>query len=213
MKPVIAIDGPAGSGKGTIAKKLANHFNFAHLDTGMLYRAIAYYDTAINKIKELSIAELLKVIREIPISTLKSDFISMSASKVAQSPEIRETVTRLQRDFVASTEDNYAGAVLDGRDIGTVVIPDAICKIFVTANLEVRATRRFNALKKNNCKITYEDTYKSLAARDKQDKSRKIAPLIFNEEYILLDTSNETVKESFLQAVKIVENSLKCARR
>ncbi|MDR3187546.1 MAG: nucleoside monophosphate kinase [Holosporaceae bacterium] len=209
MKPVIAMDGPAGSGKGTIAKKLASHFNFAYLDTGMLYRAIAHLGIEVGKIEELSAAEILKTAREIPMSVLKSDIVGLKASKIAKSPEIREVMTRLQRDFVVCPGDNHRGSVLDGRDIGTVVIPDAVCKIFVTASPEIRATRRFRSLKRNNDQITYAEVLESLIARDKQDQSREIAPLTLNDAYVVLDTSKETVRESFLRAIKIVENSLK----
>ncbi|MDR2067601.1 MAG: (d)CMP kinase [Holosporaceae bacterium] len=213
MKPVIAIDGPAGSGKGTIAKKLASHFNFAHLDTGMLYRVIAYLDVEADKIKELSAAKILETAREIPLSALKSDAVSLKASKIAKSPEIREIMTQLQRDFAASPGDMCDGSVLDGRDIGTVVIPDAVCKIFITASPEIRAARRFRALKRDNSQITYDEVLESLIARDKQDQSRGIAPLTLNDSYVVLDTSEETVKESFLQAIKIVKNSLKFTER
>ncbi|MDR1375645.1 MAG: (d)CMP kinase [Holosporaceae bacterium] len=208
MKPIIAIDGPAGSGKGTIAKKLAGYFNFAHLDTGILYRAIAYLNAELNEIKELSISEILKIAQGASLQVLKSEDISSKASKIAKSAEIREIMTRLQRDFIASPGDHYGGSVLDGRDIGTVVAPNAICKIFVTASLEVRAARRFRALERSNSLETYEEIMESLAARDKQDQLREISPLTLNDSYVVLDTSQETVKESFFRAVEIVKHSL-----
>ncbi|MDR1561004.1 MAG: cytidylate kinase [Holosporaceae bacterium] len=211
MKPVVAIDGPAGSGKGTLAKKIASYFNFAYLDTGLLYRIIAHMEMQSDEIRQVQIDDLL-TLKGMPPDLLRSESTSAKASEIAKMPEIREIMTKLQRDFAASPGDIYMGSVLDGRDIGTVVIPDAACKIFVTANLKVRAMRRFNSLRTTNRQITYEEIYENLEARDKQDQSREIAPLAFNDSYTLIDTSNDTIDESFAKAVKIVKNSLKTTK-
>jgi cytidylate kinase len=206
-KPVIAVDGPAGGGKGVIARMLADHFGFAHLDTGALYRVAVHINLNFDEVTDLSVHDLLKIAAGIPESILKSDAIGRRASDVARFPRVREVITQLQREFAANPGNNR-GSILDGRDIGTVVIPDADCKIFITANPEIRAKRRFDFLKAIDPKIVYEEIYQSIVARDEQDRSRKIAPLICDESYVLLDTSDDTPDTSFLRAVKIVKSKI-----
>ncbi|MDR0631724.1 MAG: (d)CMP kinase [Holosporaceae bacterium] len=209
MKPVIAIDGPSGSGKGTISRLLADRLGFAYLDTGMLYRAIAHKKTSFDEIVNLSIHDLLKTIKEIPEEILRSEEGSIAASNIAKLPHIREILTKLQRDFARNPGEEYKGSVLDGRDIATAVVPNADCKIFITASLEVRAARRFESLKEADPRITYEDVYNNMKARDEQDKSRKTAPLSFNESYTLLDTSNDSIEESLEKAITCVMQCLR----
>jgi cytidylate kinase len=205
-KPVVAIDGPAGSGKGTIARMLADHLGFAHLDTGRLYRITAHMNFGFSDIRDLSIHDLLRIAADIPEDILKSDIVGRQASDVAKLPQIREVITQMQREFTMNPGDQYGGSVLDGRDIGAVVVPDANCKIFITADLKVRAKRRFDFLKTIDPSITYEEIYQSIMARDEQDRSRKIAPLLYDESYVLLDTSADTVDASLAKAVKIVND-------
>lgn len=210
MKPVVAIDGPAGSGKGTLARMIASHFNFIYLDTGLLYRTVAFLNAPIEKIKILTAREILNVMSELTDEQLRSDENSARASNIAKMPEIREVMTRLQRDFIDIHKGK--GIVLDGRDIGTVVVPDSCCKLFITADLEERAKRRFEDLRekaggnsentkiKNSQKdqnISFDEVYNNLKLRDAQDKSRKIAPLTCDETYIVIDTTRQSVKESF----------------
>ncbi|MDR2267932.1 MAG: cytidylate kinase [Holosporaceae bacterium] len=203
-KPVIAIDGPAGSGKGTISRLLADHLGFAYLDTGILYRAVAYKKINFDEAVDLSIHDLLKIIKEIPKKNLRSDAVGVAASNIAKLPNVREIMTRLQRDFTRNPGEKYKGSVLDGRDIATVVVPNADCKIFITASLEIRAARRFKSLEKTNSRITYKEVYDNMKARDEQDKSRKTAPLSFNGSYTLVDTSNDSIEESLKKVIAIV---------
>ncbi|MDR1982243.1 MAG: (d)CMP kinase [Holosporaceae bacterium] len=207
-KPIVAIDGPAGSGKGTIARMLADHFGFAYLDTGALYRIAAHANVNFDEITNLSVHDLLKIAADTPEDVLKSDIVGCKASDIAKLPHIREVMTQLQREFVANPGNEFGGSILDGRDIGTVVIPNADCKIFITADPEVRAKRRWNFLKITNPLLTYETIYQSIVARDEQDQSRKIAPLTCDESYVLLDTSADTIDMSLAKAVKIVRVAL-----
>ena len=135
-KPVIAIDGPSASGKGTIARLLAERLGFAYLDTGVLYRAVAYMNVSDDEIANLSIRDLLKIVSETSENVLRTDEISAKASAIAKAPNIREILTKLQREFVLNPGEKYAGSVLDGRDIATVVVPKADCKIFITCKPE-----------------------------------------------------------------------------
>lgn len=193
MSPVIAIDGPAGSGKGTLARMIASHFSFVYLDTGLLYRTIAFLNIPLEKIKNLSVKEILNTMAKLTDEQLRSTENSVRASNIAKLPEIREIMTSLQRDFIHLYETR--GIVLDGRDIGTVVVPDACCKLFITADLKERARRRRADLKDKN--TTFEEIYNNIKLRDTQDKSRKIAPLTCDENYIVIDTTRQSVEESF----------------
>ncbi|MCR5224987.1 MAG: cytidylate kinase [Alphaproteobacteria bacterium] len=211
MTPVVAIDGPAGSGKGTMARKLASHFGFVYLDTGMMYRAVAYLNLSADKLSWLSIADFMAAVRKIPDANLRTDEVSLKTSTISKQPEIRESMVRLQREFAKNPGKKYKGAILDGRDIGTVVVPDAVCKLFITADVKVRAERRFVAIKQTNKQATFDEVYENLKKRDEQDSSRNIAPMKFDESYVLVDTSKETAKESFAKVVKIVENAFAAA--
>jgi cytidylate kinase len=195
-KPVIAIDGPAGSGKGTIARLLADRLGFAYLDTGLLYRALACLGE-----EKWESAQVLDLIKNTSENVLRSEKISNKASAVAKLPEVRKMLLQLQRDFATDPGEKYRGSILDGRDIATVVVPDANCKMFITADLAVRATRRLEFLKLSNPDLTHEEVFQNLAIRDEQDKSREIAPLVFNDSYdILIDTSKDSIEESFAKA-------------
>lgn len=205
MKPVIAIDGPAGSGKGTLARMIASHFSLIYLDTGLLYRTIAYLDLSLDEMKDLTINTLLDEISKLTDKELRSDENSVKASNVAKLPEIRNIMTRLQRDFIEIYKDQ--GVVLDGRDIGTVVVPDACCKLFITADLQERAKRRFKTLKDQN--VSFEEVYNNMKLRDDQDKSREVAPLTFDETYIIIDTSKHSEEESFKICKKEIEKHLR----
>ena len=193
MKPVVAIDGPAGSGKGTLARMIASHFSFIYLDTGVLYRTIAFANVSLEKLKNMSINELLDMRAKLSDNQLRSSENGVRASNIAKIPEIREMMTRLQRDFIDLYSDK--GVVLDGRDIGTVIVPDACCKLFITADLEERAKRRFVDLNDQN--TSFEEVFNDMKLRDDQDKSREIAPLTCNETYIMVDTTGQSVQESF----------------
>ena len=191
MKPVVAIDGPAGSGKGTLARMIASHFSFVYLDTGLLYRTVAFLNAPLTELKD--IRKLLDITAELTEEQLRSPENSARASDIAKNPEVRDIMTHLQRDFIQLY--NEKGVVLDGRDIGTVVVPDACCKLFVTADLKERAKRRFADLKNEN--TTFDEVYNNMKLRDAQDKSRKIAPLTCDKTYIVIDTTGQSVQESF----------------
>ena len=193
MKPVVAIDGPAGSGKGTLARMIASQFSFIYLDTGVLYRTIAFMDISLEKLESLSINELLDMRTKLSDDQLRSSENGVRSSNIAKIPEVREIMTRLQRDFIDLYEKK--GVVLDGRDIGTVIVPDACCKLFITADLEERAKRRFADLGDQN--ISFEEVFNNMKLRDDQDKSREIAPLICCETYIVVYTTGQSVQESF----------------
>ncbi|MDR1375849.1 MAG: (d)CMP kinase [Holosporaceae bacterium] len=207
MKSVIAIDGHAGSGKGTLAEKLAKRYGFAHFDTGILYRYVAYKGLSPIEVEKLSLDDIFNDLKEIPQEILRSDQVGAKTAEMAKLPEIRRYILRLQRDFIASP-GKYAGTVMEGRDIGSVVVPDAVCKLFVTARLDVRARRRLAFLKQKNPNVTYEEVYENMKKRDFQDENRKESPLVCNSSYSIIDTSDETVDESFDKASKIVAKNL-----
>lgn len=209
QKPfVVAIDGPAASGKGTIARNLAKHFDWPYLDTGLVYRAVAknlvkkQLDqnplNAVREAKDLSIEDLQQ-------EGLRAPEISQIASVVASIPEVRETLIEFQRNFARKGE----GAILDGRDIGTVICPDADMKFFVTASQEVRANRRYQELMGQGEGVTYQEVFETLVERDLRDSTRKNAPLIQSEEAILIDTSDLNVKQSTELVIAKVELGLR----
>ncbi len=193
MRPVVAIDGPAGSGKGTLARMIASHFDFVYLDTGLLYRTVAFLNIPLAEVRKLSVEKLLEETSKLDDKLLRSPENSVKASTIAKMPEIRDVVTGLQRDFIDLF--NEKGTVLDGRDIGTVVVPDACCKLFITADLKERAKRRFADLKDKN--TTFDEVFRNMKIRDNQDKSRKIAPLTCDKTYLMIDTTGQSVEESF----------------
>lgn len=209
---VIAIDGPAASGKGTLARRLAAHFDYAHLDTGTLYRAIGVMlirdghtaddtNAAINIAHTLTPAHL-----DDPdvVARLRDEESGRVAAKIAVVPELREAVLALQRHIAAHPPEGRRGAVLDGRDIGTVVCPDAAHKFFVTARLETRAERRFLELGGGDPALTFEAVRDRLAARDAQDESRAVAPLRAADDAHLLDTSDLSIDEAFQAALTYI---------
>lgn len=200
---VIAIDGTFASGKGTLGRKLAAHFGLAYLDTGKLYRAVA------NKVMTAggdpdSEAECVKAAQSLDMSilndpTLKSGPVGAAASRVAVHPGVRQALIFFQRDFAAK------GAVLDGRDIGTVICPDADVKIFVDAEPNERASRRHTELLGYGEDITFETVLAQLKERDTRDAARKTAPLRLAADSHLLDTTGLSIDSTFAHAVKICE--------
>ncbi len=191
---VIAIDGPAASGKGTVSKVISEKLQFNYLDTGKLYRAIGakYLDgyQPIAAAKSLDINDLDKY-------DLQKPEIAQAASEIASIPEVRAALLEFQRTF----SQKLPGAVLDGRDIGTVVCPDARIKIFLTASLEARAKRRYIELLKHDEKINFETILEQIKERDERDRTRSSSPMIAASDAKIFDTSeasiNETVDEVF----------------
>lgn len=202
---IIAIDGPAASGKGTLGKRLAAHYGFAHLDTGLLYRAVAR--TLVDAGKPLDDeGEAAIAARKLDLECLDEERLrgaemGEAASKVAAFPRVRAALVQLQRAFAARPE----GAVLDGRDIGTVICPDADVKLFVTASAEERAGRRFRELAARGDAITYDEVLADIRARDERDMNRPVAPLRPAEDARLLDTTEMDIDTAFRAAVAIVD--------
>ncbi|MCI2400291.1 d(CMP) kinase [Aliiroseovarius subalbicans] len=193
MSFTIAIDGPAAAGKGTISKAVAAHFGFAHLDTGLLYRAVGA--------RVLAGADAIAAARALTLDDLTGDLrrpdVAQAASRVAVIPEVRAALVDFQHDF--ATRDG--GAVLDGRDIGTVICPDAPVKLFVTASAEVRAERRFLELRENDHDVTRAQVLADVVARDKRDRERAEAPLKPAEDAVIIDTSDMSIKDAVAAAV------------
>ena len=202
MRFIVAIDGPAAAGKGTIAKTVSDHFGFAYLDTGLLYRAVGARtllgDEAIKAAEQLD-PEVLND------SNLRSTEVAKAASRVASISEVRATLFDFQRRFA----QRAGGSVLDGRDIGTAICPDADLKLFITAAPEVRANRRFEELRENGVATDYETVLADVKARDARDMSRQDAPLIAAPDAEVIDTSNLTIFQSTERAVTLIEAALK----
>jgi cytidylate kinase len=201
---VIAVDGPAASGKGTIARGLARHFALPFLDTGKLYRAVAlsllrWGGDPDSEFAALRACEDISGLMDDP--ELKSEMVGGIASRVSAYPAVRTALLDRQRDFAATP----GGAVLDGRDIGTVIAPDAAAKLFVTASLDERARRRHLELTAAGLPVHLEDILIDLRARDERDAGRDAAPLVMAEDAMLLDTSKMSPDEALTQAIRLVE--------
>lgn len=205
---VIAVDGPAASGKGTLARRLANHFGLGYLDTGSLYRAVGMrvvyanqspHDVAAGIAAAYAINE-----QDLANPKLRGERIGQAASIVSAIPEVREALLEYQHKFAAAPN----GAVLDGRDIGTVICPDADIKIFITASLEARAKRRHSQLQDYGVKVEYQSVFDDLAERDQRDAARSVAPLKPAEDAIILDTSDMSANEVYEAALTLVQEKL-----
>ncbi len=208
--PIIAIDGPAAAGKSTLAKKLAAHFNFAHLDTGSLYRGLAHLVTQAGG-DPSCVDDVLQAVGQfdpdkIDRAAIRTAEIGLAAAKLAVLPQARAQILTFQRDFAAQPPHGKKGAVLDGRDIGTVVCPQADAKIFIEANAQTRAHRRWLELKARTAAETpsQAQVLADIVARDKSDQTRKIAPLKAAEDALLLNTSNLSIEEAFKAALVLV---------
>lgn len=214
---VIAVDGPSASGKGTVAKRLAAHYGFAHLDTGALYRAVALAvfrqggDLQQPKVVALAARALdaAAVRGYCDDPDLRSEKISIAASKVSAIPEVREALLQFQLDFCENPPDGKPGAVLDGRDIGTVIAPDAPVKLYVTASPEVRAERRTKELRGKGENVNYEAVLEDLKRRDARDSSRAAAPAVAASDAVALDTTELDADQAFAKALAICEDRLR----
>ena len=207
MRFTVAIDGPAASGKGTIAQAVSDKFGFAYLDTGLLYRVVAKRLLEANKVvsggNAAVIARSIKV-EDLSAPGLRTPGVSREASRVAAMPELREALIGFQRTFA----EQEGGAVLDGRDIGTVVCPRAEVKLFVTANEDVRARRRHKELLEAGEEITLSDVLKDLQSRDERDSGRRCAALRRADDAVLLDTSELTIEFAVTKAVTAIEKRI-----
>ena len=208
----IAIDSPAAAGAGTLAKKISKHYNLLAVDTGKIYRLIAYYKIKYpkkfnakflnKKIKNLKIVDLNKKV-------LLSNKIGTEASIIAKKRSIRKLVYNFQKNLAYNPPKKYAGSCLDGRDITYNIIPDAEFKFFITANLKTRVLRRYKELKRLNSKITLKEVQKSIKNRDKSDYNRKLSPLKKTEDSLLINTTNLTKRACFLKIKKIIDRKIK----
>jgi cytidylate kinase len=201
---IIAIDGPAASGKGTLGKKLAAHYGLRHLDTGVIYRAVAMalLDAGLpldDAAQATAAAQNLDPVRF--DDSLKAHAIGEAASIVSAIPEVRAALVAFQREFAAKPP----GAVLDGRDIGTVICPDADVKIFVTATPEVRAKRRFLELAANGQAVREADILADILRRDERDMKRAIAPLAPAADAHVLDTTTLNADAAFWAAIELID--------
>ena len=206
---IIAIDGPAAAGKGTLARRIADRLNLAYLDTGLLYRATgkrvleAGADPEDAEAAEAQARALEPKDLERP--DLRTEAVGQAASKVSAVPGVRAALLDFQRTFAATPPEGFKGAVLDGRDIGTVVCPDADVKLFVTASDEVRAARRHKELQEKDPDVIYARVLEEMRERDARDRSRAVAPLEPAEDAILLDTSDQNADEVFEKALDIIK--------
>ena len=200
---IVAVDGPAASGKGTIARAVAAQFGLPHMDTGLLYRAAALnlLHMGLDPESEFAAAracDLSQIDFEDP--ELKSETVGGIASRISAYPLVRDALLERQRRFAAAD----GGAVLDGRDIGTVIAPQAEAKLFVTASPEVRAQRRFAELRRMGLDVHYPDVLADIRARDERDRNRDSAPLIAASDAVVLDTSEMTIEAAVEAAIAAV---------
>jgi len=207
----IAIDSPAAAGAGTLAKAISKNYNLFYLDTGKIYRFIAYlkikFPTQFNnkfiksKIKSLKMKNLSN-------NYLLSDKVGTEASIISKIKSIRKMVHSFQTNFAYNPPKKYSGSCLDGRDITYKIVPDADFKFYVTANIKTRALRRYKELKRFKKKITYEEVLKSIKKRDKSDLNRKISPLKKTKDSLLINTTNLNKRACFLKIKKIIDRKI-----
>ena len=206
----IAIDSPAAAGAGTLAKSISKHYNLFYLDTGKIYRMIAYIK--ISQKKKFNEKFLRKKIKNLNFKSLQnskllSDVVGIEASLIAKNKNIRKLVHSLQINCAYNPPKKFNGSCLDGRDITYKIVPDADFKFFVTANLKIRARRRFQELKKLKKKVSYSAVLKSIKKRDKSDYNRQISPLKKTKDSILINTSNLSKRACFLKIKKIIDKN------
>ena len=208
---IVAIDGPSASGKGTLSKRLAAHLVFAHLDTGKLYRAVGMLvvhsggDPADESVALQAAKSLEPAILADP--ELGGDIAAVAASKVAAITSVRDLLLQFQRHFAALPPGGLKGAVLDGRDIGTVVCPEAEVKLYVTANTDIRAERRHKELLERGESSIYARVLQDMKERDERDTNRSVAPLKPAEDAFILDTSDLDADQAFAAALAEIERT------
>ena len=207
----VTIDSPAAAGAGTQAKLIGKHYNLMVLDTGRCYRYVAYikitqpskynYKFIKKKVDKLKMKDLQN-------KKLSSDKVATVASIIAKDKKIRKLVHAFQLECAYNPPKKYNGSCLDGRDIGSVVVKSADVKFYITANVKVRAMRRFKELKAKNKQITYQEVLKSIKKRDKSDKNRKISPLKKTKDMHLINSSSESISSCFMKIKKIIDRKI-----
>lgn len=208
----VAIDGPAAAGKGTISRAVAAEFGFAHMDSGLLYRAVGIKTLnrgrgVIDPIAAEEIAKLLTP-EDLARGDLRTSVAARAASKVAVLPDVRAALADFQKTFARRD----GGAVIDGRDIGTVICPEAEVKLFVTASDIIRAERRYQELMSDNPSLRYEAVLNDIRARDKRDAERDTSPMKAADDAVLLDTSKLSIDAAVAEAVAIINKRIKQGR-
>ena len=208
----IAIDSPAAAGAGTLAKSISKHYNLFYLDTGKIYRFIAYnkiknYDKFNQKFIKSKIKSLK--VRDLSNKALLKEMVGTEASKIAKNKTIRKLVHSYQVNIAYNPPKKYRGSCLDGRDITYKIIPDADFKFYITANVKTRALRRYKELKAINSDVSYLDVLKSIKKRDKNDLTRKISPLKKTKDSLLINTTNLNKRACFLKIKKIIDRKIK----
>ncbi len=208
----VAIDSPAAAGAGTQAKLISKHYKLFYLDTGKIYRLLGYYK--LNYPNKFNYSFIKKKIKKIKITDLKSkklltNNVGLEASVLAKNKNIRKLVHNFQIKCAYNPPKKYNGSCLDGRDITYKIIPDAEFKFFITANVKIRAKRRYLELLKLNQKMSYKEVLKTIKKRDKSDYNRRISPLKKTKDSILINTTNLSKKACFLKIKKIIDKKLK----
>ena len=199
MTFIVAIDGAAGTGKGTISKGISKEFNFSYFDTGLIYRGLALktiskYGEDFIKKDAISEANIFDV-NSVNESEIRNPLIDKYSSIIASIPEVRNIVVNIQRNFGKKSK-GYKGIVVDGRDIGTIIFPNANLKLFISASLEERAKRRFSDFLDKNEKISYNEVIKQLQKRDQRDKERSVAPLVAAKDAHHIDTTGINIEDT-----------------
>ena len=208
----VAIDSPAAAGAGSQAKLIAKHYNLQHLDTGRIYRLIG--NLKLKDGKNFSYSLIKKKIKNLKMKALQnksllSDKVATSASIIAKDKTIRKIVHNFQLECAYNPPKKFFGSVLDGRDITSVVMKNAMFKFFITANLKTRARRRYDELKPKNRNLTYNEVLKSIKKRDKSDYNRKISPLKKTKDSVLINSTKHNISTCFLKIKQIMDRKLK----
>ncbi len=205
---IVAVDGPSASGKGSVSRRVARHFGLHYLDTGILYRAVAR--EMLDNNTSLDDAEMAeRIARNLDVdsidkSRLRERGVGEAASQVAAFAGVREALLEVQRKFAKRA----GGALLDGRDIGTVVCPEADAKLYITASAQTRARRRFLELRENGAEVEEWQVYDDILERDKRDRERAVAPLRKADDAYLLDTTNLDIEQAFKAALGLIDAAL-----
>ena len=207
----IAIDSPAAAGAGTLAKSISKHYNLLYLDTGKIYRMIAYIK--LSQKKKFNMNFIKQKIKKLNIKKLQSkkllsDEVGTEASLIAKNKSLRKLVHSFQINCAYNPPKKFNGSCLDGRDITYKIIPDADFKFFITANVKIRARRRFNELKKLKKRISFKEVLKSIKKRDKSDYNRSISPLKKTKDSVLINTSNLSKRACFLKIKNIIDKKI-----
>jgi len=209
----VAVDSPSAAGAGTISKKIAKHYNLIYCDTGKIYRLLAHEllkrKKIKNKIKFLKIISKKINLKKLSNRNLLNDEVAYTASKIAKDLRVRKLVLRFQKNLAYNPPKKFNGSILDGRDITSIVVPDAHIKIYITAKIDIRARRRFKELKKLGKKVKFDQILKSMKQWDKEDRTRRHSKLKKTRDSYLLNTSNLSIKSSFLKVKKMMDRKLK----